>query len=538
MRDRKRNPRSVVLLATIVAVMALILTACAAEEEPQAQQQDDSSGTAEPSPDAAEGDPTTGGTLTVGQFGETRGFDPVQLPALGQLEGTPALAVFDSLMRLDSEGVAQPYLAESMESDDLTTWTMTLHEDVSFSDGTPLDSAAVLYNIERHRDDENSSAAQILLAGIETLEAPDDLTIVITLDAPNVAFPAVFTLQPGLIGSPEAIEELGEDFNSNPVGAGPFILEEWVPDGHMRMVRNPDYWQEGLPYLDELVLRPMPDNATRYSSIQAGDVDVAMFNTQRDVNRAEEDASLTVEWAITNGGQIFVPNTERAPTNDVRVRRAMAHALNYEAISQALFEGDMVRARGAFSETSPYYVDSDYPEYDLELASQLVEEYETETGNEVEFAVAASNSAERARLSELVQQMWTEAGMTVEIELFDVTELVARMPTGELDVILRNVTPFEEPEPLLTRWFHSAAPGNYSRYVNPELDAAFEAGRSTADVEERREAYVKVQEIMSSELPSLWFASGMQALIMRPEVHLGEYNGEPYFYPARVWVES
>jgi ABC-type transport system substrate-binding protein len=458
-----------------------------------------------------------GGTLVYGTYGEAPSYDPLTTLAVPS-HGAANLAIYDSLMRLDEQGEAVPYLAESMETtDDGTTWVMTLRPDVVFHDGEPLDADAVVFNTERHLEGTSRAAAQV--EPIETVEATGPLEVTFTLAHPWSAFPTIFTVAPGYIGSPAAIEQFGEDYGRNPVGAGPFEVESLIPDDRTVLVRNDTYWQVGLPVLDSIEFRPIPDHQVRNQAVLTGDIDITYQIQAAEIAQAGE-GDVDVYFTAGNGGEGMLVNTAMAPFDDVRVRRALANGLNLDLINSVRFDGNMIEAQGPFAPDSPWYRDvyGEYPAFDPEAGKALLDEYAAETGAPVEVELSCPNSPDRVVFCELIQQMWSEQlGITVTLQFFETGEYVTRLADGNFEVSATIIPHFDDPD-FLYGTFHSTAPGNSTNFSNADMDAALERGRESADADERAEAYGEVAQILADELPMLWYARSQQALITQPHV--------------------
>jgi len=482
--------------------------------------------------------PKRGGTLTVGTYGEMYGLDPVKADQ-GLLGGSQALAVYDSLMRLDEKGVPQPYLAESMSpSTDLKTWTMKLRADVKFSDGTPLDAEAVVFNVKRHLDPANASRARANLSEIDSVVATDPQTVTFSLKDPFASFGGVFVDQPGWIASPTAIQKWGKDYNTHPVGAGPFVFDSWTPDSQLVLNRNPSYWQKDLPYLDKLVFRPIPDGVTRLASVRSGDVQVGPSIDAPDFKQAKTDTNLDQKMIVSNGGQGIIVNV--AKVSDVRVRRAMMLAMDKSAINTVVFDGGMPVAHGPFSPDKTWAMSNDggiWPDFDLAAAQKLMDEVKADTGQtEFTYSLMCSNNPARAKLAQLIQDMYKKIGITINIQMVDVTKVVSLLTSHDFDLGCHTVNAFDDPVPLLEQQFETGQPRNYSQYNNPKVDAAFKAAEATADINEQKKQYEIVNQELGTDLPYLFYANSLQGLIFQKNVHLDKYQGELKFYTAAAWL--
>ena len=240
-----------------------------------------------------EGEPQAGGSITVGVRYGFSTLDPAGFSEQPQF--TAGLAVYDPLVTRDEAGDYAPSLATEWSiSDDLSTYTLTLRDDVVFQDGAPFDAAAVVAHFERLEDPATNCTCINSIASIGSIEAPDPTTVVFTLTQPDAFFLSELTGPIGFIVSPKAAATYGADYPLHPVGTGPFSLESFDP---VVLKKNPDYWQrddEGrpLPYLDEIEVRPIADEEERLESLRSGDVDLIQTdNAAVDRGRRERRTS-------------------------------------------------------------------------------------------------------------------------------------------------------------------------------------------------------------------------------------------------------
>src|SRR5262249_33730607 len=211
------------------------------------------------------------------------------------------------------------------------TWTFKLRPDVKFSDGTPFNAQAIAWNYARQKDPKNNCRCAFYVANILSVEAPDDLTVVYKLKDPAVTLPAQVSVMSAnnAMQSPTAVQAKGDDYNRNPVGTGPFVIKSWTAGDRMVLERNPNYWNKGRPYLDKVVLRPLPDSQSRFASLKAGETDLVWADEFEADNiiRAKKDPALQVLSYAGSGAQVTAINTKVPPLDDVRVRRALVMAL-------------------------------------------------------------------------------------------------------------------------------------------------------------------------------------------------------------------
>ncbi len=279
-------------IAAVLCASALLATGCASDAS-----DDDSKG---PSSELGtediyrtglvdvsepDGDPVKGGTLKVAEYAEAVSLNPVQTYATGQTGMNVMAAIYDTLMRYDTESKTfEPRLAESLESSDDTTWTLTLREGVTFTDGTPLDAKAVTGSIEYYMANYGFQGT-LIQANLKSMKAVDERTVEFVLTSPWATFPNMLASGPGLIMAPAAYEN-PEKFR--PIGAGPFKLKSQSPGEKTIVEANEDY-VDGRPYLDTIEFVMVGADPAKWESLRGGEVDMAYIrqdDTLREIRRA------------------------------------------------------------------------------------------------------------------------------------------------------------------------------------------------------------------------------------------------------------
>ncbi len=493
-------------------------------------------------PSSSEAPAAQGGDVTYAFITEPVGLDPVNAAVSAAVGGNSALAIYDSLMRLTPEDDVVPYLAESLESDDAQTWTLKLRDGVMFTDGTPLDADAVVFNFERHMNPELTAAstARAYSSLLESVEAVDPLTVEITLTRPAANFPLGLAEALGYIGSPTAIEADPEGFSTNPVGAGPYMFKEWVRDDHLTLVPNPNYWGDTKPQLDSLTYKPIPDGDTRYNALLSGDVQIGWFQTAGHFSKAQETDDVAEDISVGNGGSVLQISVVTPPFDDVRVRRAVAHALNFDALNATVFAGAAEVRHGPFAPDSPYYVDLDLPEYDPEEGRRLIEEYEAETGTQVTLewlSTTSPSGAQGVQASEVFQQLMNEVGIDTTITQYDPAEWFSHLLDGTFQVVASTYPHFSDPAEMAAH-LGCQSPQNFKGYCSEEMQALLDAGAATTDRDARVAAYAEAQQILAQDLPQVWFASGPTGLILSPDLAGVDKAIAGYLYPASLHFTS
>ncbi|WP_433293543.1 ABC transporter substrate-binding protein [Pseudonocardia sp. CA-142604] len=480
----------------------------------------------------AEGTPQRGGTLLVGMSSEITSFDPTVFSG-----NVAATAVYDSLLRLGPDGKPQPELAQSMESPDGgRTWRMGLRPGVRFQDGTDFDANAVVINVQRHIDS-ISSPAHAHTERIKSMSVVDPLTVEFNLTEPMGEFPTVFALAftqgtLGMIISPAALEKYGAEIGRHPIGAGPFTFEEWIPDSRITFVRNDDYWQADLPYLDGIEFRPLPDTDSRFASMINGDVDLISAGYHEELSRALADPDLEVYYGPGDGGELLRFNHTKPPFDDHRMREAVLRAIDPKALSATAYRGQMVSADSLFAAGSPYHTQaaSDaWPRFDPAVARQLVEAYRADGGNP-NFTFKVAN--DRVSFAEFVQAQMKTVGIDVDIQIYDPAQYAtALMRSGDFQLAF-SLGPVDSLYPGVARLLRTDGTANHGKYSNPEVDRLLDRAMLTTDPEERAEAYRQVELISGRDLAVGWFSRGYASTITRPEV-----NGVSRYLNLAIWFD-
>ena len=490
--------------------------------------------------------PQRGGSVTYGITSDGTGFNTLD----GVGEGAIRIigAAIDTLTVVDVDGNWNVGLAKSLTpNDDATVWTMTLRPDVTFHDGVAVDADAVKANFDQFKAAPNVGFA---LSSFEEVVVIDPLTIEIRMNRPWAAFPYSLTGAAGWMQSPDSLGEA-----DTIVGTGPFILQEWTPGDGATLTRNPNYWAAGeadLPYLDEVTFKVIPDQSARRLALEAGDIDAYCCPADSDIVELKGGDKLDVyinEGASNEG--LFIINTTKAPTDDVRVRRAMALATNQELMIETFRSGLTTPAKSFIEPSSPFWVDTDYPTFDMAAAKALVEEYEEEVGP-IEFDVKVSNFDSAVEQAELLVSLWQEAGMDVTVDEIQPGTEVPPVIADDFSVI--NWAQFSAYDPDGSYVFFHSSGGflNWSNLVSEKIDEGLDIGRESFDFDERAAGYAMVQEAMAEEIPFIWIDhfSGVEGVIADPKVHgivdretidgvpLQDFLGGSYFAWAPVWIEQ
>jgi peptide/nickel transport system substrate-binding protein len=351
--------------------------------------------------------------------------------------------IYDRLVALDPDtGLPAPWLAESWEaSDDGLTLTFTLRDGITFTDGTPLDAAAVKFNLDRWINLE--SAGTVDLGTLESVDAQDERTVVLSISEPFA--PIYSSLSALAIHSPTAYEADPENFGRNPVGSGPFMLTEWEPGTRLRLERNPDYVNyypfdenEGAAYLDAIEIYIITEAATQTAAFENGELDVLRIGRE-DYARLEAMPDVTIQTVLESTVMYHLQYADEPPYNDVAFRQAVSYAINADQIVElAYLDGAAINQcpiATALTGHDPELCAEHGYTYDQEMAKQLLADAgwtDADGDGFVEFAGVTEpivlytygpNPAEQ-RAIELMQGDLQAAGIQADIRVLEIASLV------------------------------------------------------------------------------------------------------------------
>ncbi|MDQ3410834.1 MAG: ABC transporter substrate-binding protein [Chloroflexota bacterium] len=451
----------------------------------------------------------TGGRLTVGQIQDLTSFDPFMLLFVNYVIQHQ---LFDRLLTMDHELVVSPSLAEGWDiAEDGRSIAFHLRPGVTFHNGRPLEAADIVANIERAQNEETGGNIFAKVQTIAMAEATDPSRVVVTFTEPT---PNMFDIFDSLsIIAPESFD----DVQRAPIGTGPFRFQEWIPGEQVVMVRNEDYWREGLPYLDEIVVTPYADGETLTLALESGQIDVGISLPYTNAQRLEESAEVVVERG-QEGALLYVlvinpPDASQpeTPLSNNLVRQAINYALNRQVIvDQALF-GVGQASVVAFPEFSLAYFPemTDQYAFDLDRARELLAEAGYADGFEMEI-LAPTSFPELSSMGQLLAADLAQIGINATITPMESAVWTPRLLAGDYQATFTFIGRSHK-DPL---GLFDNSPFRVSNSpVWPEEDfpegyaEAILAAGTSVDPEERAESFRTLNEIMleqSAQIPISW----------------------------------
>ena len=437
-----------------------------------------------------------GGVLKVAVVSEATSLDPITT------NNVPSSIIFmqihDALVTYDEELNIVPMLATSWEiSEDGRTYTFQLREDVTFHNGEPFTASDVVYAFTAGADPQYQSQWLGRFQQIEEIEAVDEHTVTLTLQAPNAAFLDQITYFG--IPSSSAHQEKGADgYAIAPVGTGPFRFVSWSRNDRLVLERNDEYWLT-RPHLDGVEFRAIPERSVAAVELETGGVDVAMSLNADDVLRLESNPDVTVGTTPTLSYYYIAMNNQAGPLQDVRVRRAIQYALPLDQIIDTIFGGvGAVRAYTTMAPGSLAYDESileEIPGYDPQKALELLAQAGYPNG--FSTTLYTPTDSNRRQLAELAQAALSVVGLDVEVRSVELGTMLPLTYSGEAPMWILGWTSGTDPNnysyemfyPTPEAWETGGVTYNTTRYDDPETAQLMLDARQMTDMEERLPLY-------------------------------------------------
>lgn len=481
--------------------------------------------------DSDAGEPVEGGTLTIADYSEARSLDPTTTIPFGAAGGNALAQIYDTLMRYDQPSDSfVPQMAESLETEDNITWTLTLRDGVTFSDGTPVDGMAVVSSLGYYM--QNQGFNILLLATNIKSMVPNGNQVVFTLNQPWATFPNMLASGPGMVMAPAAYAKGKEKFT--PIGAGPFVLDEYKPAEELVLTANPDYWG-GKPNLDAVRFVWLASDDDRLTSLADGSVDIANVRAPQVVEKARKDGFGGIMIPSGLGTVYWINNREGYPGADVRVRQAINYAIDPEVVAERVNGGAGLPGRNIFSPSAPYFTDVETADYDLDKAKELLAEAKADGYDGKITYLGQSDQASQTQ-AVTVQAMLEAAGFEVETELLrNVADQTARIyATHDYDLVVAALSiPDEDPFGRLAA-LSSASPQNAPGYANPDMDALL-AQLQGAQGEEATDILAQINELWQETIPGVAMGAGAFFYPWTDQVHGVSYSSEALLLLGDAW---
>jgi peptide/nickel transport system substrate-binding protein len=451
--------------------------------------------------------PKPGGTIISAQNNEATGLDPQLVPAFSRSRRSPL--TYSQLVRFDETMTIQPELAESWTlSDDKLTWTFKLHQGVKFHDGQELTSADVKFTFDRLL--EKSAGGKADFTAVDKVEPAGKYQVKFVTKEPFAALLAALADVRGYIISEAGVTRGGGDLNKTAMGTGPFMLVDWKVEQQMQFKKNPHYWKKGLPYVDEVIIRTIPDEANIVAGLRTGQIHHAFIEDNKNWNLLKDEKGLTGYRSSRLGYDFLNINASRGPLKDVRVRQAISWAVDRQQVMRVAAAGfGRLTAPTTASMKQWQLPEETWMKYyrpDLDKARKLLAEAGFAGGFTVKLGVIPTFPT-MVNGAPVIAANLKRVGITAEIENVEYAVWVKRWLAHDYELTMNATPGYGDPDTAFYRPLHSTKGQNWPNWSAPDLDAILDEGRRTFDPKKRKEIYDRAQTMILETVPYLWLYS-------------------------------
>ncbi|MDC7225763.1 MAG: ABC transporter substrate-binding protein [Spirochaetales bacterium] len=488
--------RIICLAAVVMLLVPAFIFAGGGQEEPAA---DSAPAVAEPA------------TLKFALPGNPDSLDPPMTS--GTLTFQVCKSIYDTLAEPDKDsGKLVPALAESWTvSDDNLSYTFNLRKGVKFHNGDTLTSADVKATFERIMDEEGGSVQSKGMKAVTSIETPDESTVVFNLS--EVYAPFLGFVSSGWCAVlPKSLIDSGHNFDSEPVGTGPFKFVEWVRDNKIILEKNADYWMAGLPMVDNVEMYIIPETSVQVQSLMAGQVDVVFIVDTDSIPMLEANPDVYLQESLTSLILVMAMNCENPVLSNVKVRQAINYAIDKQKILDIAYGGG--KPINTFMDrANAYYNDVEYYTYNPEKAKALLKE--AGVGDEEFELFLPQNYALHVTAGEMYQEMLSDVGLNVKIQLVDWSTWISDVyKGGKYDMTVIGHTGKLDPDGTLNGY----GAGKYVKWNNEETAALLKKAATVVGYENRKPLYDQALDIMAQEVPFVYLGSSTRQTGIRNNV--------------------
>lgn len=464
----------------------------------------------------------SGKTLVFGRGADTTSLDPAVVTDGESFRVTQN--IYDTLVAYDYKNQStdvKPSLAKSWKiSSDGKTYTFTLNKGIKFSDGTAFNADAVVYNFDRWMNGKASGKFAYfpsMFGGykgdaglvIKSVTAPDENTVVFTLKRSSAPFLKNLAMSPFAIASPAAIKKYGGKFGTSAaVGTGPFLFKNWKKNNTITLVKNKHYWKKGLPKLDSIVFKVIPDNSARLNALKNGEIDLMDGLNPSDIDGLKGNKDLHVSYRPPMNVAYLGFNVTMKPFDNKKVRQALNMAVDKEALNKAFYNG---QAQTATNPMPPVLLGfdksiKDYP-FDLKAAKKLLAEAGYPHGFTTTLYTMSNPRdymPQPAKTAEAIQATFGKIGVKVKIENVEWSSYIEKLQKGGAPMYLMGwIGDNGDPDNFLYTLLDkdSAGSNNLSFYKSEPLHKVLIAAQTETNDAKRVALYEKAQKIIHEDAP-------------------------------------
>jgi peptide/nickel transport system substrate-binding protein len=477
------------------------------------------------------GTPKHGGTATIALENELRTLDPLDSSLL--VEREVFYNMYDSLFTIDPKLNIKPGLVTQWDISNSTAYKFTLRSGVKYHDGTPFNAQSVKDNITRYKTAANSRRKSDL-ASVDSVEVVDDTHVVFHLKKADATLLATLVDRAGMMLSIDSVKKGGQNFSLAPMGAGsgPFEFVEWKRNDHLTLKRNASYWESGLPYLDGVTYRAIPDVNAILAALKTHDIDIARRVASKDVAGLKADSNFVYRDTPAIGFNGLELNTGAPPFNDAAKRKAVALALDKYSVLKNVQFNVGVLAYGPIPPSSWAYDSNEkiYDKADPAKAKQAA------TG--FTFTYKTTSDPVNQQLAQLVQADLAKAGITMQIQTEEFATYQQECEQHNFQACDVNWSGRIDPDGNMYAWWHTGGDFNDSVYSNSQVDAWLDDARLTTDQGKRKQDYQNAQKQLVADAPYVFTFFGVSQQISNNKIHNFTLYPDLMIRMVDVWKSS
>src|SRR3989442_1628317 len=484
---------------------------------------------------AAEGQ-GRGGMIRIGMDGDNTTMDPHRSTAAVDRQVYNNL--YGKLVDIDTRFGIVPQLARSWDiKNGGLTYVFKLRRGVTFHDGTDFDAESVKWNFDRMRDPALASPRRSEITPVKDVKVVDPYTVEITLSAPFTPFLSVLSDRAGMMVSRAAVEKYKDDFARNPVGTGPFRFVEWVKDDHLTLRRFSGYWETGLPHLDEVVYRPIPDSSVRFTAMRTGQIDFMHQIHPKDVAAAKTERGLKVSEIPSLWWEAVHLNNQVAPFNVKPLRQAVWYAVDRTVIHRVVYYNQGAPAWSPFP-PSMWAQDRDFTDWRRDPAKARAKLTEGGMPNGLSFTIKGGNQPTQVQELQIIQAQPKEVAVGMQIDLLVFGKLLADLNSHNFVALRPGWSGRPDPDGNAHAFLHSKGGLNRVRYGNARMDELLAQARSEADQAKRKALYAQVTRLAAEDAPYIWLHHDAEVKVWAEHVKGFEHISDGMIRLKGVWLEK
>ena len=446
--------------------------------------------------------------------------------------------IYNNVIGYDSKFNLVPELATKWDvSSDGKQITLHLKDGMKFHDGTDCDAAAVKWSLERVLDPQVNSPQAGSLAAIDTIDAPDNTTVVLNLK--DAGRPVLSNLgqRPGFVVPKSAVDKEGQDFGQKPVGSGPFKFVEWVPDSHITVERFDGYWDTSKPYLDKITMTHVPEGQVQATQLRTGEADIIDAVSAPLVQVLKGAQNVVIEENESGRFIAVTWDVSKPPFDNKDLRVALAYGTDREEVKKVIYSGTGRVATHPIGIGWAYdaSLDNTYYTYDADKAKEYIDKAGVAGQS---FTITVGNTQSNLAFVQLLQSQYEKLGIKIEIKTVNAADAYAMVKAGQIDWTNKSWSPRSDPDTWLRELYYSTGFQNTTNYKNPDLDKLLDEAAQIYDTSKAAPMYHQAEKMIVDDAPDIYMHWPAYFVGRRDAVQNFVYNPDLVLRLRDLWLSQ